>query len=221
MFWSMSGFCRYPGRKGNYYGRNRTVKILSLQQVRKYCTGSQCFRCTAYMLRWNNDRAQGKFNRCSAGKTCACNFSWRQQCNSESRFSSTPDAPRALYPMDLCPDSFRGLFQISETGWCAWSFVWSWLREDHPGICLLQSPRSLDSWGINFNFSVDRKASKWYYLTCVVKRQLKLQWRSAGTRKCRNWQTSKTKDLVTAMLCGFKSHLPHAKEKSNDFSFLY
>ena len=28
-------------------------------------------------------------------------------------------------------------------------------------------------------------------------------------RKCRNWQTSKTKDLVTAMSCGFKSHLPH------------
>ncbi len=27
-------------------------------------------------------------------------------------------------------------------------------------------------------------------------------------RKCRNWQTSKTKDLVTAMSCGFKSHLP-------------
>ena len=28
-------------------------------------------------------------------------------------------------------------------------------------------------------------------------------------RKCRNWQTSKTKDLVVAILCGFKSHLPH------------
>ena len=28
-------------------------------------------------------------------------------------------------------------------------------------------------------------------------------------RKCRNWQTSKTKDLVAAMSCGFKSHLPH------------
>ncbi len=27
-------------------------------------------------------------------------------------------------------------------------------------------------------------------------------------RKCRNWQTSKTKDLVIAMSCGFKSHLP-------------
>ena len=27
-------------------------------------------------------------------------------------------------------------------------------------------------------------------------------------RKCRNWQTSKTKDLVAAMSCGFKSHLP-------------
>ena len=33
-------------------------------------------------------------------------------------------------------------------------------------------------------------------------------------RKCRNWQTSKTKDLVAAMSCGFKSHLPHCiKEK--------
>ncbi len=38
--------------------------------------------------------------------------------------------------------------------------------------------------------------------------------RTAGTtnremRKCRNWQTSKTKDLVAFELCGFKSHLPH------------
>ena len=30
-------------------------------------------------------------------------------------------------------------------------------------------------------------------------------------RKCRNWQTSKTKDLVLATACGFKSHLPHGK----------
>ena len=27
-------------------------------------------------------------------------------------------------------------------------------------------------------------------------------------RKCRNWQTSKTKDLVAFVPCGFKSHLP-------------
>ena len=27
-------------------------------------------------------------------------------------------------------------------------------------------------------------------------------------RKCRNWQTSKTKDLVVVTSCGFKSHLP-------------
>ena len=33
------------------------------------------------------------------------------------------------------------------------------------------------------------------------------------TRKCRNWQTSKTKDLVTARSCGFKSHLPQASEE--------
>ena len=30
-------------------------------------------------------------------------------------------------------------------------------------------------------------------------------------RKCRNWQTSKTKDLVLVTACGFKSHLPHEK----------
>ena len=30
-----------------------------------------------------------------------------------------------------------------------------------------------------------------------------------GLRKCRNWQTSKTKDLVMLTSCGFKSHLPH------------
>ena len=27
-------------------------------------------------------------------------------------------------------------------------------------------------------------------------------------RRCRNWQTSQTKDLVAAMSCGFKSHSP-------------
>ena len=32
-----------------------------------------------------------------------------------------------------------------------------------------------------------------------------------GLRKCRNWQTSKTKDLVVVTLCGFKSHLPHQR----------
>ena len=32
------------------------------------------------------------------------------------------------------------------------------------------------------------------------------------TRKCRNWQTSKTKDLVVVTSCGFKSHLPHDAE---------
>ncbi len=30
-------------------------------------------------------------------------------------------------------------------------------------------------------------------------------------RRCRNWQTSKTKDLVLATACGFKSHPPHKK----------
>ena len=33
----------------------------------------------------------------------------------------------------------------------------------------------------------------------------------AVMRKCWNWQTGKTKDLVPAMACGFKSHLPHYK----------
>ena len=33
----------------------------------------------------------------------------------------------------------------------------------------------------------------------------------ADMRKCWNWQTGKTKDLVPAMACGFKSHLPHYK----------
>ena len=28
-------------------------------------------------------------------------------------------------------------------------------------------------------------------------------------RKCWNWQTGKTKDLVSDTTCGFKSHLPH------------
>ena len=32
-------------------------------------------------------------------------------------------------------------------------------------------------------------------------------------RKCRNWQTSKTKDLVVGTPCGFKSHLPQSDLK--------
>ena len=32
-------------------------------------------------------------------------------------------------------------------------------------------------------------------------------------RKCRNWQTSKTKDLVVGTPCGFKSHLPQSDFK--------
>ena len=32
-------------------------------------------------------------------------------------------------------------------------------------------------------------------------------------RKCRNWQTSKTKDLVVGTPCGFKSHLPQSNRE--------
>ena len=32
-------------------------------------------------------------------------------------------------------------------------------------------------------------------------------------RKCRNWQTSKTKDLVVVTPCGFKSHLPQSEKE--------
>ena len=39
-------------------------------------------------------------------------------------------------------------------------------------------------------------------------------------RKCRNWQTSKTKDLVVVTPCGFKSHLPHYNEPSKKLGFL-
>ena len=38
-------------------------------------------------------------------------------------------------------------------------------------------------------------------------------------RKCRNWQTSKTKDLVVDTPCGFKSHLPHEIENRNVLDF--
>ncbi len=51
-----------------------------------------------------------------------------------------------------------------------------------------------------------------YYLRCERR------------RKCRNWQTSKTKDLVMVTSCGFKSHLPHLipvnVRFAGDFSFL-
>ena len=32
-------------------------------------------------------------------------------------------------------------------------------------------------------------------------------------RKCWNWQTGKTKDLVHVFACGFKSHLPHCEKE--------
>ena len=38
-------------------------------------------------------------------------------------------------------------------------------------------------------------------------------------RKCRNWQTSKTKDLVVGTPCGFKSHLPQSVESRNALDF--
>ena len=46
-------------------------------------------------------------------------------------------------------------------------------------------------------------------------------------RKCWNWQTGKTKDLVSVTTCGFKSHLPHEfrglrnVEKSTFLGFLF
>lgn len=42
-------------------------------------------------------------------------------------------------------------------------------------------------------------------------------------RECWNWQTGKTKDLVGVCSCGFKSHLPHFRERnpSKEGSFLY
>ena len=33
-------------------------------------------------------------------------------------------------------------------------------------------------------------------------------------RECWNWQTGKTKDLVGVCSCGFKSHLPHFRERN-------
>ena len=40
-------------------------------------------------------------------------------------------------------------------------------------------------------------------------------------RKCRNWQTSKTKDLVMLTSCGFKSHLPHETKGSTRKSWSF
>ena len=40
-----------------------------------------------------------------------------------------------------------------------------------------------------FKIFVDLLMRKWYYITCDVVQHI-------GMRKCRNWQTSKTKDLV-------------------------
>ena len=41
--------------------------------------------------------------------------------------------------------------------------------------------------------------------------------RLTAMRKCRNWQTSKTKDLVIAISCGFKSNLPQEILKALSF----
>ena len=54
----------------------------------------------------------------------------------------------------------------------------------------------------NIKKDVDRRKRDWY----DIKRSE--QYKCLDGRKCRNWQTSKTKDLVPAMACGFKSHLP-------------
>ncbi len=40
-------------------------------------------------------------------------------------------------------------------------------------------------------------------------------------RKCRNWQTSKTKDLVMVTSCGFKSHLPHLTLVNSKFARVF
>ncbi len=40
-------------------------------------------------------------------------------------------------------------------------------------------------------------------------------------RKCWNWQTGKTKDLVSDTTCGFKSHLPQVKSLVNTGLFLF
>ena len=50
----------------------------------------------------------------------------------------------------------------------------------------------------------------WNILAIIYK---SLQDSNDGSRKCRNWQTSKTKDLVMLTSCGFKSHLPHEIKK--------
>ena len=40
-----------------------------------------------------------------------------------------------------------------------------------------------------------------------------LWYHSICSRKCRNWQTSKTKDLVVFVPCEFKSHLPQRRNR--------
>ena len=42
-----------------------------------------------------------------------------------------------------------------------------------------------------------------------------------NARKCRNWQTSKTKDLVVVTPCGFKSHLPHKETGNRSFPVFF
>ena len=46
------------------------------------------------------------------------------------------------------------------------------------------------------------------------------QFNIGSARKCRNWQTSKTKDLVVGTPCGFKSHLPH-QENGHEMAVLF
>ena len=57
--------------------------------------------------------------------------------------------------------------------------------------------------------SIDIFSRKWYYHICVARITGIIFVSEKNMRKCRNWQTSKTKDLVVATPCGFKSHLSH------------
>ena len=91
------------------------------------------------------------------------------------------------------------------------------------GICdslELQSgnPRPLCGRAVHENEykkDVDRRKRDWY----DIKRSE--QYKCLDGRKCRNWQTSKTKDLVPAMACGFKSHLPQRAGTSDEVSAFF
>ncbi len=55
----------------------------------------------------------------------------------------------------------------------------------------------------------------------IVDKYVEIRYHNVCSRKCWNWQTGKTKDLVSVTTCGFKSHLPHLTLVNSEFTKVF